>query len=154
MVKIWIPVEKRPPDWMWTDRIEFLGKVPRERVEDLYQVSDVFVFPSFREPMGGVLFEAMRWGLPIIAAARGGPDFIVDDEAGFRIPVNEPDQFAKEISIAVTTLATDIRLRQRLSEGSQRRLKSFGTWKEKASYLDFLYRQLVDARLIGLGSNE
>ena len=50
------------------------------------------------------LYEAMRSALPILTAARGGPDFIVDDTCGFRIPVTTPDQFAQDIA---TRLLTD-----------------------------------------------
>ncbi|MBC7740476.1 MAG: glycosyltransferase, partial [Candidatus Saccharibacteria bacterium] len=74
------------------DRVAFLGHQPRGHIEELYRTHDVFLFPSFREPAGGVLYEAMRNALPIITAARGGPDFIVDDSCGFRIPVTTPDQ--------------------------------------------------------------
>ena len=51
-------------------RITFLGKISREEVEGHYAAADVFCFPSFREPMGGVFFEAMAHGLPVITAAR------------------------------------------------------------------------------------
>ena len=68
------------------DRVTFLDRQPRMVIEDLYRSHDVFLFPSFREPAGGVLYEAMRHGLPVITAARGGPDYIVDDTCGLRVP--------------------------------------------------------------------
>jgi glycosyltransferase involved in cell wall biosynthesis len=57
------------------DRVRFLGRIPRDEVEALYESHDVFCFPSFREPAGGVLYEAMRHGLPVsppTAAVRAG----------------------------------------------------------------------------------
>ena len=83
------------------DRVTFKGQIAREEVETLYREADMFVFPSFREPAGNVLYEAMRWGLPVIAAARGGPDWIVDDTTGIRIPVTTPEKYAREISPAI-----------------------------------------------------
>ena len=50
------------------DRVNFLGRIPRQQVEELYASSDAFLFPSFREPSGSVVFEAMRHGLPVIAS--------------------------------------------------------------------------------------
>ena len=39
-------------------KIQFLGRVPRADVERLYSTADVFVFPSFREPTGGVILRS------------------------------------------------------------------------------------------------
>ena len=60
----------RPPD----PASDVIGDGPaRAEVEALYESHDLFCFPSFREPAGGVLYEAMRHGLPVITTDRGGP---------------------------------------------------------------------------------
>lgn len=127
------------------DRVTFLGKVPRARVEELYAESDVFCFPSFREPMGGVFFEAMAHGLPVITAGYGGPDFIVDDSAGIRIPPTDPESFAEGIAAAIRALAEDPARRLALGAGAMARLQSFGTWDDKAEAMLALYRQAIAA---------
>ena len=66
---------------------------------------DVFCFPSFREPAGNVLYEAMRHGLPIITADRGGPAWIVDASVGIKIPVTNPGDFATDIAAALRKLS-------------------------------------------------
>lgn len=129
-----------------SDRITFLGRIPRDAVDAEYRAADVFCFPSFREPMGGVFFEAMEWGLPVIAAARGGPDFIVDDESGLRLPVETPEQFTQEIAGAIRRLAMDPDLRQRLGRGARARVASFGTWDDKAAQTITLYREILANR--------
>jgi glycosyltransferase involved in cell wall biosynthesis len=128
------------------DRVTFLGRIPRDRVDAEYRAADVFCFPSFREPMGGVFFEAMEWGLPVIAAARGGPDFIIDDASGLRLPVETPEQFARDIAGAIRKLAMDPDLRQRLGQGARARIASFGTWEEKAAQTIALYREILAER--------
>ncbi len=80
------------------DRVRFLGRIPRAQVEELYREADLFLFPSFREPAGNVLYEAQRWGLPCIAADRGGPAFIVDDEDVMHVPVTDPETYPQETS--------------------------------------------------------
>jgi glycosyltransferase involved in cell wall biosynthesis len=126
-------------------RIAFLGQVPRAEVDRLYARADVFAFPSFREPMGGVLFEALHWGLPVITAARGGPDFIVDDSCGFRVPVTDPERYPRDIAAAVRRLACDPGLRRRLGAGARRRIAGFGTWDTTAAKLIGLYRETIAA---------
>ncbi len=128
------------------DRVTFLGRIPREQVDAEYRAADVFCFPSFREPMGGVFFEAMEWGLPVITAARGGPDFIIDDSSGLRLPVETPDQFACAIAEAIRTLADDSARRLALGQGARARLESFGTWDDKAAATLALYREILAGR--------
>jgi glycosyltransferase involved in cell wall biosynthesis len=125
------------------DRVSFLGRVPRAEVDGLYRRADVFAFPSFREAMGGVLFEALHWGLPVITAARGGPDFIVDDSCGIRVPVTDPERYPRDIAEAVRRLACDPALRQRLGAGARSRIAGFGTWETTASRLIGLYRETI-----------
>lgn len=122
------------------DRITFLGPIPRTEVEKLYANADIFAFPSFREPAGNVIYEAMRWGLPVIAARRGGPDSIVDDTCGLKIDVTDPDRFPRDIAAAITRLADDPDLRDRLGRGARARVEAEGLWPVKADRLVAEYR--------------
>jgi glycosyltransferase involved in cell wall biosynthesis len=49
-----------------SDRVTVLGH--RDDVPDVLAASDVFVFPSLYEGLGGALLEAMALGLPIVAS--------------------------------------------------------------------------------------
>jgi len=124
------------------DRVEFLGQVPRSRVEELYGSHHVFAFPTFREPMGGVFFEAMRWGLPVVTADYGGPQAIVDDASGVRVPVSEPATFARDLADTIRGLAADPERLAAMSEGSRRRIASLGTWDDKARDTIALYHSI------------
>lgn len=124
------------------DRVTFLGKQPREKIEDLYRAHDVFVFPSFREPAGGVLYEAMRHGLPVITAARGGPDHIIDDQSGIRIAVQNPAQFARDIAAAIRALHAQPALRAALGAGAQAKVAREGIWGVKADRMIALYQSV------------
>lgn len=131
------------------DRVSFLGRIPRAAVEAEYARADVFCFPSFREPMGGVLFEAMAHGLPVITAARGGPQAIVDDASGLRIPVTTPETYARDIATAIRRLALDPALRLKLGQGARARLLSFGSWEDRADEVLAAYRSVLAARKRG-----
>ncbi len=124
------------------DRVEFRGKVARTEVETLYATSDLFVFPSFREPSGNVVIEAMRHGLPVITADRGGPAYAVDSNSGVRIQVSAPDQFARDLAGAIRDLATNHSKRGRLSEGARQRAAEIGLWDNKIQKLHELYRDI------------
>jgi glycosyltransferase involved in cell wall biosynthesis len=125
------------------DRVTLLGRVPRAEVERLYATHDAFCFPSFREPAGGVLYEAMRHGLPVIAADRGGPAWIVDETSGLRVPVTDPDRFARDVAAAIRRLAESPELRARLGRGARDKVAREGPWPAKAARMVALYAELT-----------
>ncbi|MFK7871006.1 MAG: glycosyltransferase family 4 protein [Roseobacter sp.] len=125
------------------DRVTFLGRISRDAVEALYASHDAFCFPSFREPAGGVLYEAMRHGLPVITADRGGPAWIIDPSSGIKVPVTHPDDFAKTIASAIRDLACAPDLRSRLGKGARAKVAREGLWPAKAASLVALYRDII-----------
>lgn len=125
------------------DRVQVLGRIPREQVEELYASHHVFCFPSFREPAGGVLYEAMRHGLPIITADRGGPGWIVDDTCGIRVPVTDPESFVRDIAQSVRRLAEDPTLQSRFGQGARDKVLREGLWSSKAGKLVDLYKDVL-----------
>jgi glycosyltransferase involved in cell wall biosynthesis len=135
--------EAEARDYGITEKVNILGPVPRHQVEDLYRSHDVFLFPSFREPAGGVLYEAMRHGLPVITAARGGPEFIVDDSCGLRVPVTTPEAFVAAISDAVRQLFHAPDRVVALGAGARAKVLAQGLWSHKADRLVDLYRDLA-----------
>ncbi|GHF06521.1 hypothetical protein GCM10016455_29620 [Aliiroseovarius zhejiangensis] len=125
------------------DRIRFEGFQPRERVEEYYRNSDVLLFPSFRESMGGVIFEAMNWGLPVITVARGGPDWIVSDDFGIKVPVDTPEQLAHDLAGAIMTLVDDPATRKQMGKKAREYLAQEATWPAKADILVNLYSEVL-----------
>lgn len=127
-----------------SDRINFVGQIPRAEVEQLYAAADAFLFPSFREPSGSVVFEALRHGLPIITTERGGPGYVVDQTCGLTVPAQTPEQLARDLADAITRLAWDGPLRARLSQGARQRVAAIGLWPNKVDWLVNLYGELID----------
>jgi len=125
------------------DRITFHGQLPRAAVEDLYAAADVFLFPSFREPSGSVIFEALRHGLPVITIDGGGPGFVIDESCGIRVPALDPVQLPAALAEAIRRLTRDPALRLRLGAGARERVAAIGQWKNKVDWLLGLYGELA-----------
>lgn len=123
------------------DRVRILGQLPRAEIETLYRESDVFIFPSFRESMGAVLYEAMRWGLPVITANCGGPGWIVDENCGLRVEVTSPEIMPGDLAQAIRQLATDPELRHRMSEAARAKIAAEALWGAKAKQMLHLYAE-------------
>jgi glycosyltransferase involved in cell wall biosynthesis len=121
------------------ERVFFHGRQPRSRVDDFYRAADVFVFPSYREPGGHVVMEAMSHGLPLVVCDRGGPGAAVDDSCGLRVPALSPEQFARDVAGAIRELVEDQDRRLSLGEAARLRASSIGLWSRKLDHMDKLY---------------
>jgi glycosyltransferase involved in cell wall biosynthesis len=128
------------------DRIRFHGWVSRPRVEELYQAADAFIFPSYREPGGTVVLEAMSFGLPMIVSDVGGPAYAVDEHCGYRVHPESPGQYASDLADAVRVLAQDPELRHELGHAARRRAEKAGLWDGKVQRLEAIYRSVVADR--------
>jgi glycosyltransferase involved in cell wall biosynthesis len=56
----------------YSDVAEFLGRVPRSQMAELYNWADVFVLPSICEGSAMVTYEALLSGLPVITTYNAG----------------------------------------------------------------------------------
>jgi glycosyltransferase involved in cell wall biosynthesis len=125
------------------DRVFFHGRQPRDAVDDFYAAADIFVFPSYREPGGNVIFEAMSFGLPLIACDRGGPGSAADDSCGIRLPAVSPKQYAQDIASAIARLVNDQNLRLSLGEKARRRVSEIALWDRKIEQLEAVYYMVL-----------
>ena len=64
-----------------TDRVRFLGRVPREKVLDAFAEADAMLFPSMHDQAGWVAAEASTIGLPVVCLPLGGPATLADRNA-------------------------------------------------------------------------
>ena len=77
-----------------SDRVTFLGEVPRGNAASFFQDIDAFVHPSRYETFGIVLVEALASGRPVIATRCGGPNDIVREQDGLLVEVDDSDGLA------------------------------------------------------------
>jgi glycosyltransferase involved in cell wall biosynthesis len=129
-----------------SDRVIFHGRLPRKEIDPFYATADVFVFPSFREPSGNVVLEAMSHGLAMVVADRGGPGFVVDDTCGFRIPVVDPKQFAEGIAACIRKLSAEPDLIVEMGTAARERVKRQFLWDAKVDRIVELYDRVLSKR--------
>ncbi|MGH3070413.1 MAG: glycosyltransferase [Streptosporangiaceae bacterium] len=124
------------------DRVRFHGRLTREQVTGFYRAADVFVFPSYREPGGNVVFEAMAHGLPLVVSDIGGPGNVVDESCGIRVHPVTPPEYAQDLAGAITRLAGP-GLRGRLGEGARARVAEVALWDSKVRHLEAIYADVL-----------
>jgi glycosyltransferase involved in cell wall biosynthesis len=59
--------------------VEFRGRVPPERMPELYNAADVYLNSSNIDNMPGSIIEAFASGLPVVTTDAGGIPYIVND---------------------------------------------------------------------------
>ena len=112
-------------------------------MQQSYREADVFLFPSYREPGGNVVFEAMGHGLPAVVSDRGGPGQAVTDACGIRVRPESPGQYARDLAGAVRRFADDPRLRAQMGRAARERVAAVGLWEAKIDEVDALYARLI-----------
>ena len=129
-------------------RVRFHGWASKEAVQGFYRESHVFAFPSYREPGGNVVFEAMGHHLPLIVCDRGGPGAAVDSTCAFTLEAHDPDQLARDIASAVRRFVADPSLVTTMGAAARARLETVGLWSAKIDRIATLYDEVARDRRI------
>jgi glycosyltransferase involved in cell wall biosynthesis len=101
----------------------FTGEIDHDRLQELYETSDVFVLPTYwGEGFPTVISEAMNAGLPIVTTRmRGMADHLQEDENALFVAPRAPEKLA----LTVERLLRDPDLRTRMGRANQEKVKLF-----------------------------
>jgi glycosyltransferase involved in cell wall biosynthesis len=136
------------PDEAWLkslaaglDNVRFTGFVTN--VGDYLSALDIFMLPSMNEGLGGIVLDAMQFGLPVIATRVGGlPEVVSDGRSGLLVP---PADVAA-LKAAIIALAEDPGLRARMGAEGRGMAEDFAPAKMAAHYSG-LYREILGKEL-------
>lgn len=112
-----------------TQKLNFLGRVPRAEIQQEYTQADIFVLPSLAEGSAEVTYEALAAGLPVITTEAAG-SVVRDGVEGFIIPERDPEALANRIE----ELVENRKLRARMAAAARERAKDY-TWDKYAERL-------------------
>jgi len=117
-------------------RVKFHGRIDDEELDYIRSRCDVLAVPSDMEGFGIVYLEAMRAGLIPIGSQNGGAEELIRHGVdGFLISPEKTDYLAEILH----RLATDTKLRVRLSKAALERSREFPDWeKTMHTAVDFL----------------
>ena len=75
------------------EEVRFLGE--RDDVPEVLRAADIVLVPSWEEPFGMCVIEAMAMELPVLATSVGGPrEVITNGRDGLLLPPREPSTWA------------------------------------------------------------
>lgn len=118
------------------NKIKIIGYVSEEDKRGLYNLADIFVYPSYYEGFGLPLLEAMASGLPVIAGSNSSQVEVVSDAGLLVDPYN-----VNEIKKAIEFILSDETLRNKLTTAGLARAKKYN-WNQTAKETLELFESL------------
>jgi glycosyltransferase involved in cell wall biosynthesis len=113
-------------------------------VERVLAALDVVLVPSWVEPLGNVVIEALASGIPVVVTTEGGwAETLHDGVDALLVRPREAHLWTR----ALADLFDDADLRKRLAEEGKRTVKRFGRDKHAAAVASIYERGVTNAEL-------
>jgi glycosyltransferase involved in cell wall biosynthesis len=125
------------------DKVEFIGRVPREQLGLLYLSSDVVCVPSRSESFGLVVLEAMAAGVAVVGADTGGISFLVK-HATTGLVFQSGDSTA--LAGALARFGQEQGLGQRMGEAALARARKEFSWAKIGELLTVEIKRALERK--------
>lgn len=122
----------------YSQDIRYMGYVPEKDLAGLYNLAEVFVYPSFYEGFGLPPLEAMACGAAVIVSNTTSMPEVCGNAALYVNPSN-----ADQIASAILDLLQDSAKREALSAAGKRRAALF-SWDKAAQAHLTLFKQVMN----------
>ncbi|HJJ47882.1 MAG TPA: glycosyltransferase family 4 protein [Methanocorpusculum sp.] len=121
-----------------SDKITILDFVPNDKMQAMYEESEVFLLPSYAEGVPKTMLEAMVCGLPVITTAL--PQILdIVDGCGFIVPVKD----AGAIADALSEMVADSDQMRRFGEASRKKVLENYDWGDSVEKTTELFEELI-----------
>jgi len=124
---------------------EWMGWIPFEEVRVHYNWTDIFVFTSLRDTSGGVVLEALSYGVPVVCFDHQGVGDIVNQECGIKIPLSNPKNVIENLKKVLSDFASQRDRLQELSKGAKKRAREFD-WQLHGKEISKLFLNAIQTR--------
>jgi alpha-maltose-1-phosphate synthase len=105
--------------------VRWFGRIPHDRVAELYLQASVFVLPALFDPFPHVLREALGRGLPCISTGTGGTrEILAEGSDSVIIPARDPDALAEQL----IGLLGDPERAEAMGRSGHLRMRAHATW--------------------------
>lgn len=119
------------------DSVIFTGGIDDEDLINLYNMADIFIYPSLYEGFGLPILEAMACGAPVIASNSSSIPEVVGDAGILVSPTSE-----RELSDAIISLSNNTALKNELRQRGLKQITHF-TWEHGAKNVLELFKEII-----------
>jgi len=132
-------VEQRIRQSRFQDRIHLRGRAPRDKVGEVMRSHSVYCMPSYGEPFGMTLLEAMASGVPIVTTDAGGPPYIVREGGGRVVPMRHAGRLAD----ALLEILESADLQRSMGTFNRYRVEQEFDWSKSIDRMESVYEQVL-----------
>lgn len=118
------------------------GVVNHNEVQELMQMSNLFLFTSVAEGTPHVVLEAIANHLPIVCFDTCGQGDVVNENVGIKIPLTNPKKSVEDFAKVIAALYDDRKKLESLSENCTARSKEL-SWDNKAIMMVQIYKDVL-----------
>lgn len=123
------------------DSVEFLGKIPHQKVPELLNTFTIFCALSVddSESFGVAAVEASACEIPVVVSdAAGLGEVVKNGVTGIVVPKKDPVSAAT----AIETLLANKDLREAMGKAGRIRVKQLYEWKNNVAHMVYIYTEL------------
>lgn len=131
-----------------SERVRFVGRLPRADVLKLFSDFDAFIFPSLHDTGGYAVIEAMFNELPVICLDCGGPAVAVQENCGFKVPVDSPGRVVAGLAAAIRKYSDDRALLLAHGRNARARVLDYYDWDRKGGQMSECYTRAVAKHIL------
>jgi glycosyltransferase involved in cell wall biosynthesis len=117
----------------------FLGDVANSEIQHLYEMSDIFIHPTYNEGFPRVILEAMASGLPIVSTNAGGTGEIVGSKQASYISLKDDVSNFCENLVSIVQCED---LRSRLAQENVKHVEKYSTEKIADMYKKVIFDEV------------
>lgn len=112
-------------------KLTIINHLERDKLPEIYKMSDLFILPSREEVWGLVVNEAMACGLPVICSDNVGcvEDLVINEVNGFVFKSDDP----KSLAEMITLISKDKSHLKKMGNESKKIIKTITTEKSANS---------------------
>lgn len=121
------------------EHVEFLGQQERKDAPELYRNCSVYCLPSFGEPYGTTVVEAMSCGKALVVTDCGALPHLVHEHGGLRVPAGD----AEALSRALIWLLQHPNERADKGRYNRQFVQNTMPWDKVAQQLEVVYEETL-----------
>lgn len=127
--------------WKRLENIEFLGMMEHNKIIELLDEADIFLFPSYTEGFSLALAESMARGVPAIATDVGANINMLENQGGIVVKIGD----INEIKLAIEKMK-DFNIRNDMSKWCIKKVKDNYTINNVILKIKKQYKRIIEEK--------
>lgn len=132
-------VRRRVAQSPFRERINLNGRASRDDIAEIMRAHSVYCMPSYGEPFGMTILEAMASGVPVVTTNVGGPAYLIHEEGGRTVPMHD----AASLADALKEIVTSPDLQRSMGAYNRERIEQEFNWSRSLDRMEGVYQRIL-----------